>query len=870
MTNKRLNQILGSLFSLNPNILIDKIKDDSLLWTDFHNLISDMSRNKIDKEEFLIYNDETVNEYYQIANKKFKPKFNEGNANPFEFLRCAANVLIDYKGESPKVNINKMQIWQDLTMKMGEDIFVAASYANNNLLYGHEPLHFQWNYILSSNFERLNDMINEKGLYENHYHLWGSAPNVDLSWLSLMNNPFGRASCFDNMNNRKAMEVQGISILSSYKQASIYVLTQIAAYIRLTLFEICCLQDEDNVLSVPALIKFIKNAIECDTIIENREMEDKINVHKFHSQFKSADKVVDYAINQFIFHKNIENCAISGERHLYYRCLQQIFQNNSKSYDIYVSFYIYLIIKNFFAGQFFQRNKKYGFDNFQKYQKIKSDFISGSIYEPIALKMAINENISKNSIRKLEVRVAPRNDSDTLKTYIDYIEKMHVINSVDDVENNYLNNLLNVEKDELKKSQTPNFFYNIHFIKSKTADWGIQENFQQMRDSKLRRSIKKQALAILLLRERNEATAYRIGGIDASSSEVNCRPEVFSQAFRLLTSHVNKNDLSKLDTHKLPTLKKTYHVGEDFYDLADGLRAIDEAIWFLDLKHGDRIGHGVALGLNPEQYYYKRKEIAMPVQNILDNFAWISYCVSRFNLNVKASYLSEINFQFDKYLNKVFNANNCQLKVNCDLYDYIDAWKLRGDNPIAYIRDYSDETINGNLIPFTSWAIYDFRAVDSYKNIRESTYQLYHKYHYDNQVKRNASKSEIFYVKPEYVEIVSQIQSHMRNFVLESGVGIESCPSSNYSISQLNDYKELPAINLFPIEESEGFLRLFTSINTDDQGIFYTSLVKEYTLLVNIMQSICSEKGIRKYSDDTILNWIEKLINNGREQCFMK
>ncbi|MEI8618508.1 hypothetical protein P4S63_19280 [Pseudoalteromonas sp. B193] len=44
----------------------------------------------------------------------------------------------------------------------------------------------------------------------------------------------------------------------------------------------------------------------------------------------------------------------------------------------------------------------------------------------------------------------------------------------------------------------------------------------------------------------------------------------------------------------------TYHAGEDYVHLLSGIRTVAEAIDFLDLKTGNRIGHGTAIGINPE------------------------------------------------------------------------------------------------------------------------------------------------------------------------------------------------------------------------------------------------------------------------------
>ena len=49
-----------------------------------------------------------------------------------------------------------------------------------------------------------------------------------------------------------------------------------------------------------------------------------------------------------------------------------------------------------------------------------------------------------------------------------------------------------------------------------------------------------------------------------------------------------------------------------------------EAILFLNLKAGDRMGHALVLGLDVEAYYKHRNcRVVMSKQNILDNVMWL-------------------------------------------------------------------------------------------------------------------------------------------------------------------------------------------------------------------------------------------------------
>lgn len=75
-----------------------------------------------------------------------------------------------------------------------------------------------------------------------------------------------------------------------------------------------------------------------------------------------------------------------------------------------------------------------------------------------------------------------------------------------------------------------------------------------------------------------------IVGMDAANSELYCRPEVFGPIYRYMKQFCNSaTDLSELGSEYYRgqrSLNFTYHVGEDFWDITDGLRAIDEAILF--------------------------------------------------------------------------------------------------------------------------------------------------------------------------------------------------------------------------------------------------------------------------------------------------
>jgi hypothetical protein len=69
-------------------------------------------------------------------------------------------------------------------------------------------------------------------------------------------------------------------------------------------------------------------------------------------------------------------------------------------------------------------------------------------------------------------------------------------------------------------------------------------------------------------------------------------------------------------------LRATIHAGEDFRRLVEGLRRIHETIEFGLLSYGDRIGHGIALGLTPVTWASSSRIVMQPAEERLDDLLW--------------------------------------------------------------------------------------------------------------------------------------------------------------------------------------------------------------------------------------------------------
>ncbi|MEZ9548543.1 hypothetical protein AB4207_19845, partial [Vibrio crassostreae] len=111
-----------------------------------------------------------------------------------------------------------------------------------------------------------------------------------------------------------------------------------------------------------------------------------------------------------------------------------------------------------------------------------------------------------------------------------------------------------------------------------------------------------------------------IRGFDVAGNENHLPIEVFAPTLRVLRSAKFSSQGMFGTRIERPFL--TVHAGEDYSHLLSGLRNIDEAVVFCDFQQGDRIGHALALGVNPRQWLKRQQTAYLPMGEHLDNLVW--------------------------------------------------------------------------------------------------------------------------------------------------------------------------------------------------------------------------------------------------------
>ncbi|HEJ7174009.1 hypothetical protein [Serratia marcescens] len=330
------------------------------------------------------------------------------------------------------------------------------------------------------------------------------------------------------------------------------------------------------------------------------------------------------------------------------------------------------------------------------------------------------------------------------------------------------------------------------------------------RDSKARREADQAARALIVLMNKTTGLSEMIRGVDAASNERHAGPEVFAQVFRRM--------------RRAGIQRFTYHAGEDFVHLASGLRAINEAVRFLDLSAGCRIGHGTAAGLVPDKWWSSVEGwVIQPCEERLDDlvFAWGTLV----HKGVLLDRLPILDLEIRRLAMQIWQDPALTPEI------LLRAWQLRHLDPIVRIYGNYDVDRDRN---FEIQMFQDSKRRDPHAHAQ---FLRRHGVGVSGDALLRGSESllvtrETDVLSPDVLEI---LQAATLELLLERRIAIETLPSSNVRISIHQSYEDHHALGWL------GFGRSFCStsvvIGSDDPGIFATSLRTEYAHLLRALEA---------------------------------
>lgn len=929
----------------------------------------------------------------------------QSGLNVFDALFYYADDCLTIQNNCVLCKYSKLIRWRQMIVEVSEDLLVSAYLAQEDLYEAQiQQRGFLWKRVIGHNNVRLNLLL-ERGISENHFHLYGSAPIFHISWMSLMNNVISSKFAEKLREYDKNRRYSNKAYSGEYQEVSFYHQYLQAALIRLLLYSkitgqrihignytvgapfvlrllnlpeyrvegtikkfspsklqnwfeksgrqelqiksffrelylcsadsdetmmmeleenaayqqfVChkigayqiCKQDILHILrgyhheiSVKRLMEDIltnvgninledvvvsgadnkmflqaweektrenvQNLLRNPEYLEEHiyEIQPAIDAFRFPSwQLHSNEELeMDYTLRQL--DKSGISCqepffAFAGERWLLYTMLRRIYKGDPAYRGYYHLFYAYVLLKERIRSEIVQSNDNVGFKNFEKYQDRKQELLDDKIYDNAFVKLTLRETLLTENIQTLELRITP---CDTVKEI-----RRRIIE---------LDNLIDPSKQYRHR-----FFYTLHFIKLPDSCNQSEVAEVRCRHEHKRENLKVQTNAIVGLRERYPQIAQRILGIDAAANEIGCRPQVFGRYFRYLKRQTTVYYEAD-GQHKLPQLRATYHVGEDFLDVADGLRAIEEAVLFLNLDCGDRLGHALALGIDVKEWYqFKGGHIVLPMQDYLDNIVWIYHKLCEYNIQGFENLKDILHNEFVEYFGMIY-GNNISYKetdlilqrsgknfvqLDFNLFNYYSSMKLRGDEPKYYSLGYFDE--EAYLEENEKYAIN--RKVDVRLREMPDIVLMYYHYHFNSAARKMGEKTIQKKVNQDYIRAVQKIQEFMQRDIAARGISIETNPSSNYLIGTFRKYAKHPIIRFFnrgltaDLEEMQSCPQIAVSINTDDQGVFSTSLENEYALIACALEEVEDEEGNNVYNRNMIYEWLDHVRIMGNEQSF--
>ena len=722
----------------------------------------------------------------------------------------------------PQVCFNSLLEWREISLLLGEDILTTAFLASPEHCLRLPLNNYAWSNIIEHDYLRLSHKLNS-GLTDIHAHLKASADVFELTWMSFMNRVIGRSDNFEEL--RRCADPQRL-IHTSDKFIDPIYLVRLAAGLRYWIFEIL-LKENPNLQKILDELRILVAIFHNASLNMKRlwELQACINIASRNSIKNSEGHIIDYAIIKYPG-ESVYGIH-SGERRLLHSFFHRYFRNDRIAHSIADYVFLYLVIKIRIRREFIQTNELVGFDNFKLYENRKAGYCDS--YYHLYERYAVQSAIRPQSNDEFEARVTTGNvpdisinrsifgnhtrydiNPDTL-SFVIHLIKSPIRKSSFTRTANRQQYKLDIEKVIKEYNFRRKKIFQSHLYRNQQVF--IPENSYLSKTSRQIIDIRNKHLSA------NSRPVFKITGIDAAGSELDCLPETFGHVFR----YARINGITGL----------TYHVGEDFYDLADGLRVIDEAITFLNLEESGRLGHATALGVDADKYYKKRRfQVITTQQRLLDTIVWLKYNVSGLTFPLCLGLKAEELFQEIGYTG------------DYDTKSYYLSQRLRSDDIIQTANPLSKWAMTAECKDETSMVARKIKKAEIWCK----------QYLLNRDIIKNGEKKIKYDYPLEIIELVVKAQDCLRKRIVSKHIFVECNPSSNFKIGHIDNYE---SHHIFPLFDAG----IASGIGTDDKGIFATSLTNEYSIIAKAALN-------RGMTEDQMIDFISKIKDTARRRKF--
>lgn len=390
-------------------------------------------------------------------------------------------------------------------------------------------------------------------------------------------------------------------------------------------------------------------------------------------------------------------------------------------------------------------------------------------------------------------------------------------------------------------------------------------------------------------------------GLDVAGDENDLRIEWFAPILRWL----RRGFMSRPEGERASSgFHLSIHAGEDYAHPLSGMRHVDETVRFCEMRDGDRLGHALALGIDPAQWVARQGEMMVPLDEHLDNLVWLWHYAT--TLSGRLPLAQQVLPIIERRIARIFPFTLWLEPPELDV-DHQEgegksgsefmtvppsvlfrAWCLRRNCHHLWQRLYDDQPRNER----ERCAVPDAAVINNLSDIAARIYRYRHQHmvalkklplvvvraggEWDGQALYGTHAKPVRGIindvdTPQELEFMHALQDYLMDQYDEMGLIIETNPTSNVYIARLENHSEHPIFRWSPPDESllsnggkynryglrRGPVRVL--VNTDDPGITPTTLRTEFTLLREAAISLGTARTVAE-------EWLERLRRYGIEQ----
>ncbi len=330
-----------------------------------------------------------------------------------------------------------------------------------------------------------------------------------------------------------------------------------------------------------------------------------------------------------------------------------------------------------------------------------------------------------------------------------------------------------------------------------------------------------QALAIEWLLRSVPSLLYVVRGVDVCTDELGVPTWVVVPLFqRVRRAGEQASRALRLYGHAVPPLGATAHVGEDFVHLLGGLRRIDEALDFLNLRNGDRIGHALALGVDPHGWANETGRATMLLEDRLLDLVWEWSWYARGEAEAPVGRAVILDREIARLSQTLVGSRLAPSEAERRVHLLHSPHVLdRLGFPWGHLQPR----------PKALKGVYDYLT--------------------DPVIFRRGRTIITVDTRAE-AEALATLQNALRRKVGRRGVTVEVNPSSNLLIGHLDSWRHHPLWRLNPPVPDPAVPPVAICVGSDDPLTFATNVRLEY-------QHLLDGLSLAGFSDDQAREWLE-------------